>query len=337
MVVRKWLDDLPKTVIFDRSNFIVNAQAFQQRLNDNAPLWPILNNVPDNELIAVFWQRNWHRAAFKCKNNRNSKTYLQLVDSSVVLTHERNGIFLVIRRIMDPEILNAPWGRAKGYIFGVKNPYYTQTNVPQTTIDIFDEFFGNRRTVIAVLVDIPQDWDRLRHVYKCDFIADLGNGFQSLRSRLLSSGDGWTQATHSEHLQGKPKFPEISQNIAQINKVEEIINRMNLARTGSDLLRTPLQSESRSQYELRSYGVSDKATEKGGIASAALPFKFTIGPEDEVLLHHLIWELNTDGGYQFGEKLGSGSVSIGSIFSVLFNAMNSKTFRFLIQYSLARY
>lgn len=277
---------MPKTIVFDRSNFIVDVEAFQQRLNDNAPLWPIISSLPDNELIVVRWRGNWHRAAYKCGRIPN-EAYVQLVDSSTTLVHRStNGRYLPKRKIMDATIAKTPFGRCKGYIFGVKYPFFPNRPFPQTTQEIFNNFFGTPRRVIAVSIEIEQDYDRVRYAYSIDLIADFGDGFQSLRNQLIDSGDGWVEPTYMN----KP------QNIQHQKLVHRIINRLDFAKSRPGLI--PIQNELNMNVERR-------------IASVECsPFIFTIEPNEDVLLHHLIWEQNSDGGFELGKTIGGGTVNI---------------------------
>lgn len=298
VIVRKYLGNLPKTIVFDRAEFVMSRDNFQRTIDANVDNWRVIRYaIPSNELIVIFWRQAWHRAVVKLFDK--GRAVFQLVDSSAVV---RDRFTLRKRRIDSPEIANEPWGRVKGYIYGAM--YVNIAKITPQVQEIYDSFFNVSNNVTAVMIKIPQTrQNRLRYVYACDFVAKTGGKFQSFRDLLLSSTDQWIRLSiHQMH--------QIS-NIEHHRLVDELVNRLNSQMTLHRSVNEPdieLVDVHQLKVESAASSLVPFVQFPSDYNSAALPFNYEVSSDSEVELHHLIWTPSTDGGMERGELIGVGSV-----------------------------
>lgn len=176
-----WLRDKPSTIIIDRLQFILNRAKFQTKIDEAARVGRKLE-IPSKKLFLIKHEDVWHRTAIKFFDEKTNKCVLLCVDTSKTVDFSRNRFEM--RSIHDPEVSNEPWCRMKCYIYGVD---VVDPPISSDMVELFDSFFTNCQFT-ALVLPIPQtNPELLRYTYRCDFIKQTENGYQSFRNLILAT------------------------------------------------------------------------------------------------------------------------------------------------------
>lgn len=179
--VHKWLGQKPRTIVFERSENVVNLPRITEIMANETENWPQLNFVPSNRLSAVHYKGVWRRGIFKFYCDKKQQPVIQLVDISQTVNKTR---YTQIRSIENESITSLPWGFSKAYLFGVNIDDEIVLN--QDVVQAYEDFFANQE-ITMIAVPLAQKRFGQRRVYLCDFMKQTRDGFISFRNFLIKN------------------------------------------------------------------------------------------------------------------------------------------------------
>lgn len=176
VLVSGWLGDRPRTITFDRLDFVLGRSQFQRRIDDMVITWPRMDVLGKKQMFVVHHNNIWQRAVYKCTAPDNV-ICIQLIDSSTVLVYNNE---LNCRIILDDDIIQEPRCRSICYLFGLN----IVNDITTEMVETYNQFF-TKNQLTAVMYSEPQKDDVYREVFFGDFLLETPNGTVSFRDTLL--------------------------------------------------------------------------------------------------------------------------------------------------------